>query len=29
MTYTNQDALDLIQAYERANPGSVAVERLS
>lgn len=26
MTYTNQEALDLIQAYERANPGSVAVE---
>ena len=26
MTYTNQEALDLIQAYERANPGTVAVE---
>lgn len=27
MIYTNQDALDLIQAYERANPGSVASEK--
>ena len=25
MIYTNQEALDLIHAHERANPGSVAV----
>lgn len=26
MLYTEQDALDLIAAWERAQPGSVAVE---
>ena len=29
MTYTQQEALDLIQAYERANLGSVAMDNLA